>query len=608
MQALPLAATLALTYASAQQAPQLPDRFQPTAPFPGIAHARLDRTAASVGIAQRESRARGLQGRMLWIDGTANMDAVQSDEKAAALMARVARTGFNTVVYDVKPIVGRTLYPSTVAPRLTRWRGQSIPEDFDPLASLLRHARANGLSFYVSMNAFAEGHQFAKRGESDPSQDMGEPGFGYSRPALQTVLYLADPALAGPAFERPLPLARTLDFPTLEAGRGVAGAPQAGMFSRVPNGVRQPCGSAVLDGAGRVVSVHSGLPGQLPEGAVLAVGLGEAGDQIARSLPGDRLRVDSIARFVPMADAQAQIPLMMNPHHGEVRARALTLVREVVGKYAVDGLLYDDRLRYAGANADFSPEARQAFEKWLGRAVRFPDDVYRSTFSLRMDEGVRPGPLYDAWLAFRAKTLSDWVGEVGQTVRSARKGAQFGVYVGSTYADYPRFGSNYGSPGVAAGYPFLTDLYRAQGFARKLDLVVTGCYYRYGTVFEAMERGVRPGFTVEAAALVSNRVVRDESWTYAGIMLSLFWDDPARLETALQAAATCSQGVMVFDLSHRMESFWPILERAFRSPARPPTAEPSLLAAIRRQRAEVDARGVPDPPFPVFDGMAGAGF
>jgi hypothetical protein len=608
VKALPSAAMLALSGFAAAQMRPIPDRFGLTAPFPGIAPARLDRTAASIGIAQRAAREHKLQGRMLWIDGTANMDAVSSDEKAAALMARVARTGFNTVVYDVKPIVGRTLYPSSVAPRLTHWRGRSIPDGFDPLAALLRHARSHGLAFYVSMNAFAEGHLYARRAESDPAQGMGAPGFGYSRPDLQSVVYVAEPVLAGPSLERPVPLARTLDFPSLEAGRGRDGQPQAGLYSRIPTGVQQPCGSAVLDAAGRVVSAHSGLPDKLPDGAALAVGLGSVGEQLARALPGDRLRVDSTPKFVPMADVQTQIPLMMNPHHPEVRARALALAREVVGKYAVDGLIYDDRLRYAGADADFSPEAQQAFQRWLGRPVRFPDDVYRATFTLRMEEGVRPGPYYDAWLAFRAKTLSDWVGEVGAAVRSERKGVQFGVYAGSTYADYPRFGSNYGSSRVAAGYPFLTDLYRAQGFASKLDLVVTGCYYRFGTVIEAMERGARPGFTVEAAALVSNRVVRDESWTYAGIMLSMFWDEPSRLERALQAAAACSQGVMVFDLSHRMELFWPIFEQAFRNPARPPTSEPRLLAEVRRQRAALDARGVPDPPFPIFDGMAGAGF
>ena len=75
---------------------------------------QLDEADNGVGIAQQTARARGVQGRVMWIDGTANLSRVNTAEKIAALMAQLRSAGFNTIVFDVKPIVGLTLYPEQV--------------------------------------------------------------------------------------------------------------------------------------------------------------------------------------------------------------------------------------------------------------------------------------------------------------------------------------------------------------------------------------------------------------------------------------------------------------------------------------------------------------
>lgn len=585
-----------------------PNRFVPTAVFPNLKWAKLDRTAANFGIANGLARERGAQARILWIDGTANMERVDTEERIRALMAKIAKTGFNTIVYDVKPIVGRTMYPSKLTEQMISWRGQTMPEGYDPVGHVVRYARENRLAVYLSMNAFSEGHSFAKRAENDPSQGLGDPGYGYHHPDQQSVVMVSSPALAGPGWESPLPLQASLDPSGLEAARDKVGEPQFGIYTRIPNSVKDPCSCLVISAEGTVIESTVGLPGALPENSLLVVGLGETGERLLRSLPGDRVRATAQTRLVPAAEAQDQIPLMMNPYHPQVQSRALEFVREAMGRYAVDGFVYDDRLRFANISADFSPQARIAFEKWVGSPVRWPQDVYSPTYSLRLTTGTRPGRYYDAWLAFRAKTMADWVRRVGTVVRETRKGAQFAVYAGSNYGDYANFGANYGSAQNNAGYPFLTGPYREQGFASDLDFLMTGCYYRYGTVFEAMEIGLKPGFTVEAAGLVSNRVVRDQTWTYASIMLSLMWDNPDNLETVLQAACATTQGVMVFDLSHQIDRFWPTLERAFSKPAAVPHLVPGLTATLRSRRAKADSTGAKDPPFPIFEGMAGAGF
>lgn len=92
------------------------------------------------------TRERRLQARIIWIDGTANLNRVNTAEKITALAAQIKKAGFNTICFDVKPIVGYTLYPSKYAPKMTSWLGgKTLPISFDPLAAMVAAAHANGL-------------------------------------------------------------------------------------------------------------------------------------------------------------------------------------------------------------------------------------------------------------------------------------------------------------------------------------------------------------------------------------------------------------------------------------------------------------------------------
>src|SRR5688500_17007452 len=154
---------------------------------------------------------------------------------------------------------------------------------------------------------------------------------------------------------------------------------------------------------------------------------------------------------------------MMNPHHPEVRKYALDVVRELVANYDVGGVIYDDRLRYGGLNADFSDLSRQKFEQALGRPVSWPDDVFRWTYTHTLARGLRPGRCFDQWMAWRASVMKEFVAEARRTVQQARAGTQFGAYVGSWYGEYPRIGHNYASPATQSGFWFASPNYRQAG-------------------------------------------------------------------------------------------------------------------------------------------------
>ena len=573
------------------------NRYQSAAPFPSLRWTRIDDQLASYGIANSNARRLGLQARILWVDGTANLDAVNTPEKAKAVIRKAAEIGFNTVVYDVKPIVGRTLYPSKHAPQLLKWRTATQPEGNDPLKAMSEEARAQGISFYAALNAFSEGHRYALE---QPDQ-FGDAGWGYGKRDLQTWQYIPQPEVSfggDSIMISPAANPKTWNHPsaifTANVGDGKA--------------------YAALDASGKVISLGKDKPAVPAGGSVLVANpTGIANDTgldfINKLSVGAAPRFGTKPNFAPIEDNQTQIPLMMNPHLKANQDRAMSFIEEVLQNYDVDGVIYDDRLRFGGFNADFSPTTRASFEQKIGRKLNWPDDVFRFTCDSRLGmSGFRPGPYFDAWMAFRAEAMTDWVKSVRHRVTQINPKAGFALYAGSWYGDYINYGANYASPDLQAGFPYMTRAYQKAGFADQLDFIMTGCYYPVPTIFQALERAKPTGRTVEAGGAISNRVIRDQTWTYAGIMIADYWTDKVAFEEALQAAAATTQGVMVFDYSHRIDEYWPIFERAFKTKANAPHQVPGLLEKVRKQRANWDKKGYPDPPFPLLEGAPGAGF
>ena len=582
-----------LALAILAQQMSLAPRFELSSPLPTVPGVMLDRFSTGGGIANEMARAKGLQARILWIDATANLERYNSEEKIVQLVKKIKDTGFNTIVFDVKPISGHVVYPSKLAPKLTEWRGRTMPEAFDPLAIFVREAKENSIPLHASLNAFSEGHR------------MFLIGPGYSRLEQQTVLYESIPVLRSGQ----LSFALATKINTLQEGAISVFTNSA----QVPTSAEDSFAVTVRkDG-----TVHDGFEnggvGQgvptIPTGGVALYGKGTSAEFLKLNLvPETKAVFDSEAQFVPISlRPEQQYPLMMNPNDPVVQQYALEIVKELVGNYDVDGIVYDDRLRFGGMNADFSELTRRQFETVVKQPLNWPDDVFRWTYNLDLTRGMRPGRFYDQWMAWRSSTLREFASKVRQTVTSTRADTQFSAYVGSWYGEYPRIGHNYASTQADAGFWFMTSNYRRTGTAALFDFLITGAYYPTATIYDAMVRGRDIGPTVESAGTLTNRLVRDDSWTYTGISLIDFKENPEGLVAAMQAACGATQGVMVFDLSHDIEPMWPIFAQAFASPRIAPHVRKDVLTLIRKRRATLDKSGAKDPPVIISSGSIGAG-
>lgn len=585
---------LAGPFPSPQSAASSP-RFDRVYPLPGLSGVMADQVLYRQGLAASYARSQGRQARVLWVDCTANIDRYNTAEKVKSLIAKVSDAGFNTLVLDIKPISGEVIYKSSLAPKLKEWRNIKLPEDYDALAVVCREAKAAGLSFLVSLNAFSEGHRITKTGP------------GYATPELQSVLHEPQPMLVigdasfpvWPRVNEPPASAEILNAYTSSV---LLPDPKPGRFA------------IALTKEGRIVDGYEGggVAGSsitIPTGGSVVFGDGAAGEFLRQhAAPGAYAAIEVKPLFVPTSERpEQQIPLMMNPNDPRVQERARAILKEVATNYPVDGIIYDDRLRYAGLNADFSAASRESFERFVGKKLEWPADVYTYHYTFNWTRGITPGPYFQAWLEWRASTLRDYVRSAKEAVRAARPSALFGVYAGSWFGEYANLGSNYGSPENEAGFWYLTDRYRKFGFAGELDFLITGCYYKTGTIFEAMQQGGSLGATVEYAGYLSSQVARDQTWTYAGLSLIDFKGNPDGLTRALQGACLNTSGVMVFDLSHDIEPMWPVFKQAFGQASRPPHEDPKLLTELRRKAAALDKAGLRRPPVIIAAGLPGTG-
>lgn len=555
----------------------------------------LDTLGNSVGLAQQAAHVGGLQGRILWMDAGANVGNLSSPEKIKDIVGKVKAAGLNMIVLDVKPIVGDTIYPSQFAPRLLEWKGQKVDASLDVLRETLTQAHAVGIPVYANMSVFGEGHKFVRR------------GLAYTHPDWQTVLY--DVTRRVGRGQAAAPINTVGDLPPNE--NALAVVTDAGLLNKPRPGLTV----AVLNFDARVTALYDGaaLDGKavtIPLRGSALLGTGRAGAWLRQNaVPGEILSFAADPKFVPVVDVASQkITMFCDPIHPEVRRHNLDIVREIVTNYDVDGVVFDDRLRYAAITADMGPRSRAAFEAFVGRKLTWPDDILR----LSPFPGQEPiyGLFYQQWLTWRAGNIKSWLAEAAGIVRGVRPTAQVAVYVGSWYGDYEKVGSNWASENFEAPYRWQTPAYQQTGYADLLDWLTTGCYYEKATLAEAQTLGDSLGATVEAAGQLSNRVVDDAAWTYAGLYALSYQGRPDQFARAIQAAAASTQGVMVFDLSQIVEyNWWRVMADAFAArPAQPPSLVPGLLQTIRRDRDARRAQGVKPPPPPPYLGIEDTGF
>ncbi len=547
-----------------------PSSLPPTPPPPPVPPAPISMMAAS-------SRAGRLSAHLLWVDATANAATLNSVERVREVIARCRAAHINSIVVDVKPLVGEVLYDSRIAPRLAEWKGAPYPRDFDVLAAFIEAGKAAGIPIYASLNIFSEGHKSFSRG---PAYDHKE---------WQVVSYDTQTWLASSAGLERYPIARENEPPG--ADEIAAYTPASGPYSAAKPGDLL----VTYDRDDRVTFMAEGdalskSPYSIPPGGGLLVARGAGREWLRRhAFEGFTLNIVGETQFVPgEASSSDRYAVFVNPIRPDVRKRILGILREVARKYAVRGIFLD-RMRYPNLHADFSDDSRRAFEEWSHeRVARWPHDIL--TFPTRPGGAMTRGPRFTSWLEWRSHVITEFLAEARQTIRRARRDTQIGVYVGSWYSVYYDVGVNWGSPAFPHQYDWMTPNFAATGYAPLLDLLCSGTYYPTAWKSEAEAAGVKPSATVEGSAEETLGAVRDETAAYGSLYLIQYKGKPEAFRQAIRASLATTGGVMIFDLSYMTDDlWWKILEEELPADRVAPHLAPGFTEAIREARHRADA-------------------
>lgn len=539
----------------------------------------------------------GLQGRVLWIDATANLARTTTREGVAEMVNRARTAGFTTLVVDVKPVSGQVVYRSTIAERLRSWQGRPVP-DFDVLQAFVEEGHKAGLEVAASLNVFSEGHKYYRVGKAYAKRDW-----------QATVLTVRRFLRANDGSDTPV---RADDDPE-EAGVPIVYGPD-GIIS-----------GATTVGKNLIATIeHTGVVSAIVDTALLGdepLGPPETGHMVSFSSerrtwaaahlrPGDKLGFRVSTQLLPIADAPSErIAAFVNPLHPEARSYTLSLIREVAAKYPVDAIVMD-RMRYPSIFADFSPISRAAFERWLGRSVaRWPQDILEA--NPVPGEPVIRGPLFKPWLEFRARVIKEYLAEAAAIVRGVRPETRIAAYVGSWFASYYGVGVNWASERYPVLFTWATPSYGDTGYVEHLDWLTTGCYYGIPTRAGARALGLNEGATVETAAALSTRVTANAVPVYAGLYALNYEQRPDDFAQAVDTAIRRSAGVMIFDVSHVYTyGWWPVLEKALQGRPYAPHAYLDLVSQLRTAHDAVTAPGavdVIDRTLPVVPYQSGGG-
>ncbi len=254
----------------------------------------------------------------------------------------------------------------------------------------------------------------------------------------------------------------------------------------------------------------------------------------------------------------------LSPANDEVQDYLLRLIGELAA-YDVDGVILD-RCRFDdySLQSDFSDASREKFEAYLGKKVtNWPSDIFSPG-----QDGLKSAvtDLQKSWLAFRAKTIHDFIVKVSDKVHSVNADCQFGAYVGAWYSSYYLSGVNWASPKYdpkAAGYRWASADYKDYGYADHCDIMIIGAYAGTDSIYGSGEWTMQ-GFCKQAGELFKGDVpyiggpdIGNSSGFESG-------GQGALMPKIVDACINSADGFFVFDLCHiKMYDYWGNFKDAF---------------------------------------------
>lgn len=512
--------------------------------------------ALALGVAGPRARPPRLA---LWMEPGANLTALSTLEGVRESLDRARAAGVDTVMPEAKNAWGYVTYPSTFAPSIATspmphtdpppsypapadW----YPGDYDMLGTIIAEAHARGMRVDAAVNSFGEGFSPLRAGPA------------FTHPEWQATAYVATRRVLTPDGES---YALTGVDVLREEDNLVLYTPASGAASPASRwGVEVAVsGGTVTEVRDRSEGPSDPDPGPvaIPRDGYVLSGHGAAAAWLARALPvGTSVTIGPVETRMTLS-SEHSIFAFVTPADPEVWNYELGVIHEILTHYDVDGIVLD-RTRYEDLSEDFSPLSRAAFEQALGHPVaHWPDDIYTYAPSGYWVTR-RLGPLFKAWLGYRAHTILAFTRAVVNLVHTLRPRVAVGMYVGSWYPVYYDEGVNWASPAVRLPYAWIGDEWVRSGLAPLLDYLMIGLYYRPVTIWEALRQHDSPNISIQGGAALGISLVHGDTPLLGALLVSLYEHDAGRLTRAIRMSNGLTRGTMLFDLIYlNNDQLWP---------------------------------------------------
>lgn len=238
---------------------------------------------------------------------------------------------------------------------------------------------------------------------------------------------------------------------------------------------------------------------------------------------------------------------MINPVQPAAQEYELSLMKELVTNYNVDGFVLD-YCRYYDICADFSDYSLLKFREWANLpSIKSTDIVQSWKTSYGAVVPDVKGPQYKKWLEFRAQTIHDFIAKARTAVKAIKPKIAFCSYSGAWYDSYYYVGVNWASnrydPYTGGFSSWATPTYKNTGIAELLDLFMTGNYTPTLT---------GPGWwTVQGQIDGAKTVLKNSNICYGSIdMGNTSWSNMKNMQDAIVMILKQTKGIMLFDLVH----------------------------------------------------------
>ncbi|MBE5950380.1 MAG: hypothetical protein E7260_02160 [Lachnospiraceae bacterium] len=250
--------------------------------------------------------------------------------------------------------------------------------------------------------------------------------------------------------------------------------------------------------------------------------------------------------------------VFVNPANDEVVEYELSLIKEVIDNYEIDGIVLD-RVRYVGLSADFSALTLNKWREAAGITEEVDlSDIYR----LEKVDGelqIHYGKYFGSFNTFRAQMVHDFICKVRSLVDNAERKVEFVDYTGSWYPEYYMVAANWASKEhIETSYPATDGVeYAKTGYIKQVDRMLSGFYYEDVTIAEAREHH-QPAdwYSVEGSADIAYEVTNRERPIIGSLYLFQYTPVPEDITRAVDMCFQTSDGCMLFDLCYLVNNDW----------------------------------------------------